>query len=133
MITESLVRKQFVHDTLQEGMLRIFGAQAEAARSSLEERTGTLMAYLSAHRFNISQSDTSQVLTAGVLPYLRFLDMQYRRKNSDTVKFKRRSLALYNKVVYGMLYKKVLPELKYGFTDEVRQQVRDQLKQALEG
>jgi len=35
--------------------------------------------------------------------------------------------------VWPIIYKRVFPELKYGLTDEVRQQLREQLKAALEG
>jgi len=40
---------------------------------------------------------------------------------------------LYNKLVWPIIYKRVFPELKYGLTDEVRHQLREQLKAALKG
>ena len=60
--------------------------------------------------------------------HLRFLDIQYRRKKGRRGEGKRN---LYNKIVWPILYKEVFPELKFGLTDEVRQQIRQQLEQAL--
>lgn len=58
--------------------------------------------------------------------HLRFLDIQYRRRSGRKGKMK-----LYNKIVWPILYKEVFPELKYGLTDEVRRQIRQQLEHAL--
>ncbi|WP_277247078.1 hypothetical protein [Prevotella pallens] len=52
--------------------------------------------------------------------------MAYRRRDRIS-KFKRRNLALYNRVVWGVLYHETFPQLRYGFTDEVRKTIHDQL------
>lgn len=48
---------------------------------------------------------------------IRFLDM---RKNGN--------LRIYNRQIWGKIYGETLPELRYGFTDEVRREVETQLK-----
>ena len=39
---------------------------------------------------------------------------------------------LYNKLVWPILYKHLFPELRYGFTDEVRNSLHNQLSHAIE-
>ena len=55
--------------------------------------------------------------------------MAYRRRDRIS-KFKRRNLALYNRVVWGVLYHETFPQLRYGFTDEVRKIIHDQLEKS---
>jgi hypothetical protein len=57
--------------------------------------------------------------------------MQYRHRNDRIAKFKRRNLALYNRVVWGVLYHETFPELRDGFTDEVRRQIRQEIEGSL--
>lgn len=131
MVTESLVRKKFVHDTLQKGILKIYATQESVVRKNYSEHTGQLCASLSTHSFDSQLSDGRQTFFVRILPYLRFLDMAYRLRNDRIAKFKRRNLALYNRVVWGVLYHETFPQLRYGFTDEVRKAIHDQLENSL--
>lgn len=131
MITDSLIRKKFVHDTLQKGILKIYHTQENVVRTNFQKRTGRLMTLLSAHSYDSHISDRSQTIFVRLLPYLRFLDMQYRHRNDRIAKFKRRNLALYNRVVWGVLYHETFPELRDGFTDEVRRQIRQEIEGSL--
>ena len=66
-------------------------------------------------------------------PIIRFLDIYYRRGADDRIsRHIRRNLALYNRVVWGVLYHETFPEIKYGFTEEVRTNIRKELEQALQ-
>jgi hypothetical protein len=131
MVTDEMIKKQFVHQTLKEGIMRIYNTQEEVVRNNLQERTGRLMTVISAHQFESEETQTSQKVFVRILPYLRFLDMQYRTRNDRIAKFKRRNLALYNRVVWGVLYHETFPELRSGFTNEVRQGIRKMLENSL--
>ena len=131
MITESLIRKKFVHDTLQRGILKIYNTQETVVRNNFQRRTGRLLTRLSAHSYDSRVSGHSQTLFVRIFPYLRFLDMQYRHRNDRIAKFKRRNLALYNRVVWGVLYHDTFPELRAGFNATVRSRIRQQLQNAL--
>jgi len=131
MVTDSLVRKKFVHDTLQKGVLKIYSTQENVVRNNFQRRTGRLMTLLSAHSYDSHISGHSQKLFVRILPYLRFLDMQYSRRNDRISKSKRRNLALYNRVVWGVLYNETFPDLRAGFNDEVRREIREQLEKSL--
>ncbi len=131
MVTDSIIRKKFVHDTLQQGISKIYTTQESVVRSNYQLRSGRLKTSLSKHSFESSITDDSQTVFVRILPYLRFLDMAYRERNDRIAKFKRRNLALYNRVVWGVLYHETFPQLRYGFTDEVRKTIHDQLVKSL--
>ena len=131
MVTESLIRKKFIHDTLKQGILQIYSTQENVVRTNFQRHTGRLLTKLSAHSYDSQLSEHSQTIFVRILPYLRFLDMQYRRRNDRIAKFKRRNLALYNRVIWGVLYHETFPDLRAGFNDEVRQQIRQQLENSL--
>ena len=67
-----------------------------------------------------------------IFPYLRFLDINYRRGSDRISRHIRSNLALYNRVVWGVLYHETFPEIKYGYTQEIRSSIRQELEQALE-
>ncbi|MDU1012385.1 MAG: hypothetical protein E7A49_05685 [Parabacteroides sp.] len=60
-----------------------------------------------------------------IFSYLRFLDIRYRKQDM----FFRRKLALYNRVIWGVLYNETLQDIRYGLTDNIRQLMRDDLEQ----
>lgn len=131
MVTDDLIKRQFISQTVKSGILKIYSTQENVVRNNFQRRTGKLMTVLSAHQFDTQQTSTSHKVFVRLLPYLRFLDMQYRTRNDRIAKFKRRNLALYNRVVWGVLYHETFPELRYGFTNEVREGIRKQLEDAL--
>lgn len=128
MVTESLIRKKFVHETMTEGINKIFDEQTKAFQARFNSRTGRLQSFLSSHSFDRQISDGRYSVFIHLYAHLRFLDMQYRRQDLSP---RPKKANIYNKVVWGILFREVFPELRYGFTDEVRQQLRDQLQTAL--
>lgn len=44
----------------------------------------------------------------------------------------RRNLALYNRVIWGVLYNETLPDIRYGYTQDIRKSIRQDLERALE-
>lgn len=129
MVTDSLIRKKFVHDTMRDGMQQLQDAWRPAV-SAFQRRTGRLQAFAD-HPAPVVQINQGRYSVHYFIPlHLRFLDIQYsRRKRKGRKGQGKRNL--YNRLVWPILYHQVLPELRYGFTDEVRQQIRAQLGQAL--
>ena len=125
MVTDSLIRKKFVHETMKDGMEKLREAWRPAV-GAFKVRSGQL------RRFADNPAPMTQITSSSYsvhyfIPlHLRFLDIQYRRESGRKGKMK-----LYNKVVWPILYKEVYPELKYGLTDEVRSHIRQQLDHAL--
>lgn len=129
MVTDSLVRDKFISETLSQGVKKIHAIQEQVVRDNYQLRTGRLVSTLSAHNFISSSQGYSHTVFVRILPYLRFLDMAYRVRKDRIAKHRRANLALYNRVVWGVLYHETFPELSYGFTDEVRKQVGKELKE----
>ena len=65
MVTESLIRKKFVHETLQKGLLKIYTTQESVVRSNYQLRSRRLITLLSKHSFESSiTSDSHTILSA---------------------------------------------------------------------
>ena len=128
MITESLIKKKFVADTMTEGIDTIFARQHQVAEM-LGSRSGRLRQWARDRHYTIRATETSSSISVPLMPYVRFLDMQYRTRRDRIGKHKRQQLALYNRTVWGILYRQVFPQLRYGFTDEIRQQLREELEE----
>ena len=133
MITDSLIRKKFVHETISEGISNIFSTQQQVLQTSgIDVRTGRLQSQISSRRFDRQISDGRYQVSIPMYAHMRFLDMSYRLHTGKQRKSRREKYALYNKVVWGILFREVFPELRYGFTDEVRQSLRQQLQKSLQ-
>lgn len=132
MVTDSLLREQFVHQTITRGIHKIYSTQEEVVRNNFQLRSGHLLTSLSAHNFSAESQGFQRKFFVRILPYLRFLDMAYRLRKDRVGKFKRSNLALYNRVVWGVLYNETFPELSFGFTDEVRKTVGKKIKDIFE-
>ena len=130
MITESLIRKKFVADTMAEGIDTIFSRQQQIAQM-LATHSGRLRQWARDRHTTVRVTETSRSISVPIMPYVRFLDMQYRTRRDRVGKFLHKQLALYNRTVWGILYRQVFPQLRYGFTDEIRQQLREQLEESI--
>lgn len=129
MITDQLIRKKFVHQTMQEGMQQLQEAWRPAV-SAFQRRTGRLQAFAD-HPAPVTQITDGRYSVHYFIPlHLRFLDIQYSKRKGKGTRGQG-SRNLYNKLVWPIIYRQVFPELKYGLTDEVRQHIRQQLQQAL--
>lgn len=132
MITEQLIRNKFIADVMSQGINKIYETQENMVRTYLNTRSGDLVAHLQRRPFTSQNSDNKQVYYMRIFPYLRFLDINYRRGSDRISRHIRSNLALYNRVVWGVLYHDTFPEIKYGYTQEIRSSIRQELEQALQ-
>ncbi len=128
MVTDALIRKQFVHTTVSRGIRKIYATQEDVIRSNLQEHTGNLLSHAVKAPFQSNVSDARAVYYIPVLPYLRFLEISAKKGQDRLSRYKRSNLSLYNRVVWGVLYNETFPELRYGLSAEVREQYRQQLE-----
>ncbi len=135
MITEQYVKDEFVSEILRRDIGIIYKTQEEVANRYFKEHTGTLRQFLSRRAFSLQESNGNFTVYIGVLSYLRFLDMQYRLNytglSSRRGKKHRANYAVYNRVVWGVLYNETFPDIQAGFTNEVRAAWRKQMEEAL--
>ena len=132
MITDQLIRNKFIADVMSQGINKIYETQENVVRTYLNTRSGVLVAHLQRRPFTSQGTDNNQVYYMRIFPYLRFLDINYRRGSDRISRHIRSNLALYNRVVWGVLYHETFPEIKYGYTQEIRSSIRQELEQALE-
>lgn len=132
MITDQLIRNKFIADVMSQGINKIYETQENVVRTYLNTRSGDLVAHLRRRPFTSQGTDNNQVYYMRIFPYLRFLDINYRRGSDRISRHIRSNLALYNRVVWGVLYHETFPEIKYGYTQEIRSSIRQELEQALE-
>ncbi len=132
MITEDLIRKRFVHNTISQDINQIYQIQEGVVSAYLHTRSGNLLAHLQRRQFSFHVSDTKVEYFMRIFPYLRYLDISYRKSNDRISRHIRSNLALYNRTVWGVLYHETFPELRYGFNDEIRNSIRKELEQALQ-
>lgn len=135
MITDQYVKDEFVSEILRRDIGIIYKTQEEVANRYFKEHTGTLRQFLSRRAFSLQESNGNFTVYVGVLLYLRFLDMQYRLNytglNTRRAKKQRANYAVYNRVVWGVLYNETFPDIQAGFTNEVRAAWRKQMEEAL--
>lgn len=131
MITEKLIRQRFVHDTLSQGINLIYETQENVVRTYLNVRTGDLLGHLQRRPFYSHVSDAKAEYFMRIFPYLRYLDISYRKRSDRISRHIRSNLALYNRTVWGVLYHETFPELRHGFNDEIRRSIRKELEEAL--
>lgn len=130
MITEHLIRKKFVHQTMTDAVSRLYAAWRPAV-SLFHVRSGQLSRFATSGAAARRVSDGSYEIQLFVPLHLRFLDIQYRHHRPRGGRGTKQS-NLYNKLIWPVLYKHVFPELLYGLTDEVRRELRGELKRAVE-
>lgn len=119
---------QFVHQQLLKGIRDIFSAQRDIAQTKIyssstsrsgRTRSGNLMRALQSGNFQISQGNGGVYAHIDYPIYIRFLDM----KSHGNYK-------IYNRPIWGILYKQTLQNIRYEFRDWVRQFVNDSLSES---
>lgn len=122
------VKTRFVSEVLRESALWIRDAQQKVAAEWNLFESGKLKGWLQGH-FNVMDNDSDGKLVMRYLTYARFLDMPDSRRRNREVK--REGYHLYNRTVFGILYRRSLPYLKYGLTDDIRKTTGQALANAV--
>lgn len=126
MITDELIKQEFISRIVSRDIKQIYQTQESVVREVFTGGTGRLAGHLSRMPFSESGSGLEKTYYVRIFPYLRFLDIRYRRQDMKT----RRKLALYNRVVYGVLYNETMPDLRYGMTAAIRKEITESLQNA---
>lgn len=119
MVTDELIRDRFIHSIIRRDMKVIYDTQASVVRANFHG-TGNLARHLERMPFQVND----KTYYFKILPYLRFLDIKYRGERMA----QRSRLALYNRVIWGVLYNETLPDIRYGLTQDIRNGIRVELE-----
>lgn len=79
MITDDILKKHFVHETISQDIRTIYETQEEVIRNYLQTRTGALLHHIGKRPFTSQESESKRVYHMRTLTYLCFLDIRYRR------------------------------------------------------
>lgn len=120
MITEDLISKTYIQNIVARDSKIIKDTQAQVVSTYLHRRSGNLINSLIDYHYHIEGTH----FTFQTLNYLRFLDIHYRHP----MVAERRNLALYNRVIWGVLYHETLPDLKNGLTKDIKETISAQLR-----
>jgi hypothetical protein len=135
MITDRIIKKEFIVKTLRRDMINIYDAMTLIARKnvylsgrdlsvsrrpgpSIGRRSGALLDTLENKDFAIVSDDDRFLVTARLVKQLRFLDMK-RLGNWK----------IYNSQVWGILYRNTFPDIKYNIGTEVSDHLGHILRQ----
>lgn len=125
MITEELIRKQFIHQILRRDAAFIYETQSRVLRDNLtNNRAMAFASFLASRPFSVSGAGLNITYAFSIFPYLRFLDIKFSRENMGL----RRRLALYNRVIWGRLYHQTLSDLRYGLTQDMKDSISAKLR-----
>jgi len=134
MNSDDIIKRDWIINTLARDVRNIFKAEQLIAQrniyvsgesltakkgktASINRRTGRLMASLESPDYTIAGNGRDFTVTSNIVLYMRFLDMK-----------KHGNKQIYNKQVWGILYKNAFPQIKYN----IRANVRDAVGEALE-
>lgn len=123
MVTDQLIKKTFIHNVVSVGFQKIRQIQQEVISENLNVISGNLLKSIQKSPVEIEGTER-QIYYMSVLPYMRFLDIRFRQDLRI-----RRKLSIYNRVIWGVLYGEVLPNLRYGFTQDIRKYITRQLQE----
>ena len=121
MVTDELIKTTYIHSIIKRDAKIIYDTQATVVKANFPNGTGRLARSLARMPFKVANT----TYFFRVFPYLRFLDIRYRKQDMA----RRRSLALYNRVIWGVLYNETLPDIRYGLTEDIKDGIRAELEE----
>lgn len=124
MITNEFVKTTFIHTIVSRDINRIYQTQEDVIRQNFPNNTRSLANFLSSRPFYLTSFGMNKMYRMSIFSYLRFLDIKYSGRSQMDI---RRKLAIYNRVVWGVLYNETLQDLRYGFTNQVQKYIRETL------
>ncbi|MDR1524748.1 MAG: hypothetical protein LBS79_05770 [Tannerella sp.] len=124
MITNELIKERFIVQTLIPDLDRIKADQLSRLHG-VPERARRLFdipairTALQGQKRTVTAANGNVVITEQVDKRIRYLDM--RRLGN---------VRIYNKVLFPLIYRSALARIHYGFTEEVRRNIREKLTEA---
>ncbi len=122
------IKTIFVSAVLRETAERIREDQNRVVDAWDLFETGKVKSWLQGH-FSVGNNDGGGKLVMRYLTYFRFLDMPDPRRSTRRVK--REGYHNYNQIVFGNLYNYGLPELQFGLTKDIHEQITGSITKAV--
>lgn len=114
------MQQRYMLEQLTKGIRRMMQLQAGRADECIysipedpwRQRSGLLGGFLHSQRFDVSYSGAGVAAVIDYPVYIRFLDM---RRNGN--------MKIYNRIIWGALYRETLKNIKYEYRDWLRKVV----------
>jgi hypothetical protein len=127
-IIENSAKMLFASRLLSEKGSKIYQLQEQTAADWDLFDSGQLTRQLAGGgNISIYNDGKSVMASFRYLAYTRFLDMKDPRRSNM-----REGYHLYNRILWGVLYNEILPQLKYGYVPQVREQMEAEIKWAMD-
>ena len=121
------VKTEFIRKVIDDNVSGIFRKQLDIATQQEAQTLGDLTrnvrrgsnklsSQLRNPNYRLSVSGSRAIISANVPLRLRFMDMRWIA-----------DWKVYNKVVWPELYGNLMPDLRYGFSDEIKKKIDDDL------
>lgn len=118
---------QFIREELQNGVTKIYAEQRRIAANRIYGRratgarppSGNLMRRLSSADMSTSTGALGVYSTINYPVYIRFLDM---KRNGN--------LKIYNRPIWGIMYKEVFSNIRYGFGEWLKEYVKRNIEES---
>jgi hypothetical protein len=111
-----MIKNQFIVDQLKDAAESAFKFQRNSFLANRKSQSGNTLQALSNPNYIITGSGSTFLLTASITQQLRFQDLGFR--------------SLYTRPLFGSL-RYAYSQLKYGLTEEIRNNISVQLQNAL--
>lgn len=136
MISAEITKSAFITSVLERDLINIYSAMELIAKRNIYVegkqlqqrkrrgagigiRTGSLLRSLEAPKYSISASAGKFIVIADIVLHTRFLDMK-----------KYGNRRIYNRQLWGILYKNALPDIKYRYGMAIKNYVGEELRSA---
>lgn len=122
---KSLVFNKYAADVMRKMAVDLFEEQAKTASFGLEQRSGELMRHLRSAPYSVIESNGGVFLQLKYILKVRFLDLKKTRRGNTKPNY----TPIYNRLVWGFVFGDLYPQLRYGFTEQVRHKYVGTLKE----
>lgn len=131
MVTDEIVRREFIHQTISAGIKKIYAIQSEVINTELNQVTGELSQWVKQAPFSHENTGGNNTYYIRIPPYLRFLEIATRKRSDRITKYRRSKLSLYNRVVWRVFYRDTFPRIRYEYSTQVRNYIHSCLNNAI--
>lgn len=131
MVTTDIINGKFIAGVTNKGLRKIHRIQEDVIRANFRDPRGQRLAdFIAKYPVDAFDRIGGHYRTVRLFSYMRLLDIIYSGRGKHQM-FIRRRLAIYNRVVWGVLYGETLPALIYGLTEDIRRSIRENLEKSL--
>lgn len=122
---KDLAFNKYATDVMEEGAKILLKEQKETLQTYYNRQSGGLERNLGGSNYFVTEMGGGPMLVINYMLKLRFLDMKKTAKGKNKKLYE----PIYNKLVWGFVFGRIYKQLRYGFTQEVRNRYTEKLRE----